>query len=153
WKSADAGANWLDLSSRLPSAASAIAVDPRKSATIYAATGVGVTMSTDGGESWTPLASNIVAAQFLIPDPKSDTLYAGGPSWLFEIASSNVTAITFDVTTVRAGASFIATIAGSNLSDMYFDVRVLTNGAEDLTVLNWQMGTSASHSVPAGIYY
>jgi photosystem II stability/assembly factor-like uncharacterized protein len=152
WRSVDGGTSWLDLSTRLPYAVWTIVADPRKVGTIYAATDTGVMMSTDGGETWIALASDPVAAPFLLPDPKSDdTLYAGGPSGLFELARSSVTALTFDVNSVRVGASFVATIAGSNLSNMYFDVQVLNSGAESDEYWNWQFGTSASHSVPPGI--
>ena len=152
WKSVDGGASWQDISASLPGRVTNIAIDPRKPATIYAATNVGVIKSTDGGETWAPLASNIWAA-FLLPDPKSDdTLYAGGPGGLFEVAPSTVTSITFDVAVVRIGASFTATIAGSNLGGMYFDVQVRPPGsAADIVVLNWQTGTTESHSVQAGI--
>jgi len=123
WKSADGGTSWLDLSSLFPCPVgpcprtgvwSTVVVDPRKPTTIYAARDGGVTRSTDGGETWAPLTSNI-GTTFLLADPKSDdTLYAGGPG-LFEIAPFGVTAITFDMAAVRIGASFTATIAGSNL--------------------------------------
>jgi hypothetical protein len=110
-------------------------------------------MSSDGGETWAPLASDIRTAEFLLVDPKrDDTLYAARPGGLFEIVRSRVTAITFDVTVVKVGASFTATIAGSNLSDMYFDVQVRPPGsAVDTFVPNWQLGASASHFVPAGV--
>jgi photosystem II stability/assembly factor-like uncharacterized protein len=152
WKSSDGGASWQDLSASLPGPVSAIVIDPRKPATIYATTNGGVIRSTDGGETWALLASNIGTA-FLLRDPKSDdTLYAGGPGGLFEIAPFSVTSITFDVAVVRAGASFTATIAGSNLKDMYFDVQVRPPGsAADIVALNWQTGTTESHSVQAGI--
>jgi len=151
WKSSDGGTSWLELSSSLPAAVNTIVADPRKSATIYAATNLGVTRSTDGGETWAPLTSNIGTA-FLLPDPKNnDKLYAGGPSGLFEIAASSVTAITFDVAVLKVGASFVATIAGSNLSDLYFDVQVRApDNALDIEVPNWQIGPFTSHLVTAG---
>jgi hypothetical protein len=152
WKSVDGGASWLDLSPGLPYGTSFVALDPQKSATIYATSTVGVMTSTDGGGTWKHLGSNIVAAQILIPDPKSaDTLYALGPGGLFEIVRSTVIAMTFDVTSVRAGASFMATIAGSNLGGMYFDVQVRPPGsAVDIVLWNWQSETSATHLVTAG---
>jgi photosystem II stability/assembly factor-like uncharacterized protein len=152
WKSVDGGASWVDLSSGLPYGASAVVVDPKNSATIYASTSLGLMMSTDGGGTWVPLASDIIAAQFLLLDPKSDdTLYAGGPS-LFEIARSSVTALTFDAAVVKVGASFTSIFVGSNLSEMYFDVQVRPPGsAADIVALNWQAGTTESHSVQAGI--
>ena len=74
------------------------------------------------------------------------------PADLVEIAPSTVTSITFDVAVVRIGASFTATIAGSNLSGMYFDVQVRPPGSTaDIVALNWQTGTTESHSVQPGI--
>jgi photosystem II stability/assembly factor-like uncharacterized protein len=154
WKSSDGGGSWQDLSSGLPGPVSTIALDPRKPATIYAATNAGVIRSTDGGETWVPWSASTIGTALLLPDPKSDdTLYAGGPGGLFEIAPSSVTSITFDVAVVRVGASFTATIAGSNLSDnTYFDVLVRPPGsAADIVALNWQTGATESHSVLAGI--
>jgi photosystem II stability/assembly factor-like uncharacterized protein len=151
-KSSDGGATWLDLSDRLPYAVSFIATDPRKPATIYAATVVGVMTSSDGGETWAPLASDIRTAEFLLVDPKrDDTLYAARPGGLFEIVRSGVTAITFDNPVVRVGESFTATIAGSNVSDMYFDVQYRAPGSSlEMAALNWQIGATASHPVPSG---
>jgi photosystem II stability/assembly factor-like uncharacterized protein len=153
WKSVDGGTSWQDLSSALPSVPHTIALDPKNSATIYAGTDLGVITSANGGESWMLLTSATGSTQLLIPAPDS-TLYAGGPGGLFAISlPPTVTAVTLDVSIVRAGGSYTATVMGSNLNNnTYIDVQVRAPGsAEDIVVLNWQMGTSESHSVPAGV--
>jgi hypothetical protein len=98
-----------------------IVVDPSDSNTVYAASNTGAFKSTNAGTTWS---------------------YSG-----------LITAITFDVTTVSIGSSYTTTVVGSNLNnDTYFDVQVRApDSAEDIVVLNWQVGTSESHSVPAGI--
>lgn len=157
WKSMDCGASWQNLS---PSAVDAVtptvyalAVSPKNPGTLYAGTSLGVITSTDGGESWLSLASDIGLIRFLVIDPKHEnTLYASGSGGLFRIGPPTVTAIAFDVTVVTAGASYTTTIAGLNLSDeTCFDLQVHAPGSvADIVVLNWQTGTSASHSLPAG---
>lgn len=155
WKSIDGGIRWTDLSSALPALPNTIALDPKNSRTIYAATDYGVIASTDGAQSWTLLTSDTGSTQLLIPAPDS-TLYAIGSGGLFAISSApqpTVTAVTFDVSMVRTGESYTASITGSNLNNnTYFDVQARAPGsAEDIVVLNWEMGTSESHSVPAGV--
>jgi len=155
WKSIDGGTSWEDLSNGLPSRVYAVAVDQKKPTTIYAGTDLGVITSVNGGESWGLLTSATGSTQLLVTGPDA-TLYAGGPGGLFAISSAlqpTVTAVTFDVSMVLTGGSYTATITGSNLNNnTYFDVQVRAPGsAEDIVVLNWQMGTSESHSVPAGV--
>jgi photosystem II stability/assembly factor-like uncharacterized protein len=160
WKSVDGGASWQNLSPSPEGAVTptvyAIAVSPKNPGTLYVGTNRGVITSTDGGENWLSLASDIGSIQFLVIDPKhQDTLYAGGSGGMFRIGPPTVTAIAFDATVVTAGASYTATIAGLNLSDdTYFDLQVRgplrTGSAVDIVSLNWQIGTSASHTVPAG---
>jgi photosystem II stability/assembly factor-like uncharacterized protein len=155
WKSTDGGANWQDLSSRLPYPAYTVAVDPKDSATIYAGTDLGVFTSADGGQSWTLLTSTTGSTQLLVPGLEG-TLYAGGPGGLFAISPTLrpvVTAVSFDRSTVHIGASYATTIAGWNLSDdMFFDVQARAPGAvDDIVVFNWQIGTFQTHSVPSGL--
>jgi hypothetical protein len=112
-----------------------------------------VIKSADGGQSWTVLTSATGSTQFLIPSPDT-TLYAGGPNGFFAISPAlTVTAVTFDISVVSIGSSYTTTVVGSDLNNnTYFDVQVRAPGSvEDIIVLNWQMGTSESHSVPAGI--
>src|SRR5262249_13610479 len=140
-------------SSALPAIPYTIALDPKNSATIYAPTDFGVIKSADGGQSWTALTSATGSTQFLIPSPDS-TLYTGGRDGLFAISPAlTVTAVTFDVSTLSIGSSYTTTVVGSHLNNnTYFDVQVRPpDSAEDIVVLNWQMGASESHSVPAGI--
>jgi hypothetical protein len=63
-----------------------------------------------------------------------------------------VTGLTFDMATVKSGSTFGATISGSNLTaQTFFDVRFRFPGsAADNVALNWQTGTSMTHSVAAG---
>jgi photosystem II stability/assembly factor-like uncharacterized protein len=153
WKSIDGGDSWQDLSSALPAIPYTIALDLKNSATIYAPTDFGVIKSADGGESWTALTSATGSTQFLISAPDS-TFYTGGRGGLFSISPAlTVTAVTFDASTVSIGSSYTTTVVGANLNNnTYFDVQVRApGGAEDIVVLNWQVGTSESHSVPAGI--
>jgi photosystem II stability/assembly factor-like uncharacterized protein len=156
WKSVDGGASWRDLSPSLPSPVYTVAVNPKNPTTIYAGTDFAAMTSMDAGETWAPLASNIGSARLLTLDPKNpSTLYAAGPGGLFEISTSaslNVTSIGFDVSVVKIGTTFNATIAGPNLTgQVYFDVQVRAPGVgTEIVILNWQTGTSASHSVGSG---
>jgi photosystem II stability/assembly factor-like uncharacterized protein len=76
WKSVDGGENWVDTGLK---EVQTFAIDPRNSATLYAGTGRGILTSIDGGQSWTPLNSRLLAmpVRILAVDPQnSDTLYA-----------------------------------------------------------------------------
>jgi hypothetical protein len=153
WKSVDGGTNWQDLSSALPALPNTIALDPKNSATIYAATAYGVITSADSGRSWTLLTAAIGGGiQRLIPG-KDSTLYASGTAGLFAISSATVSALNVDKGIVHTEGAYNATVVGSNLNNnTYFDVLVRApGGAEEFVVLNWQMGTSESHSVPVGL--
>ena len=63
-----------------------------------------------------------------------------------------VATMAFDVANVRTGGSFTATLSGTNLTDKtYFDVRFRRpSGTADEVVVNWQQGTSISHTLPGG---
>jgi photosystem II stability/assembly factor-like uncharacterized protein len=153
WKSVDGGTNWQDLSAALPALPNNIALDPKNSSTIYAATDFGVITSADGGKSWTLLTTAVgKGIQRLIPGTAS-TLYASGSGGLFAISSVTVTALTFDIVIVQPGGSYTATVAGSSLNDTtYFDVLVRAPGStDDILVINWQIGISEIHSLPADV--
>lgn len=64
-----------------------------------------------------------------------------------------VTSVTLTPSTVTAGGSFTATFSGTGLdSKTYFDVRFRTPGSSSEDVAyNWQQGTSALHTLPAGV--
>jgi hypothetical protein len=64
-----------------------------------------------------------------------------------------VSDLQFDRTTTSPGNSYSANISGSNLSaQTFFDVRYRVPGSTlDQEALNWQRGTSESHTVPPGI--
>src|SRR6185295_14586360 len=60
------------------------------------------------------------------------------------------TDLVFDQDHVALGGIFIATISGSNVDEeTYFDMRFRRpDSPQDKVALNWQRGTSASHSIP-----
>jgi len=62
-----------------------------------------------------------------------------------------VTSLSFDSVTVAPGGVYSATFSGVNLSGQtYFDVRFLTPGSSaEQEALNWQVGTTAPHTVPS----
>jgi uncharacterized delta-60 repeat protein len=84
--------------------------------------------------------------------------YGNPDSTSFELARYNTTglqivsAINFDPAIIGVGGSWNMTLAGSNLSDRtYFDMRFRSPGSTtDQVALNWQQGTAARHTVPAG---
>jgi hypothetical protein len=156
WKSLDAGATWQNLSPYPQINIYTIVVNPKNSAVLYAGTDAGVIQSLDAGQSWTYITPFIGRTNLLVFDPQNpNALYAAGAFGLFAITPTPpvVTALTFDVATVAVGGSFTATFAGSNLSaQTYFDVQVRAPGtASDVVAVNWQIGTSLTHSVTAAI--
>ncbi|MBQ6136233.1 MAG: hypothetical protein IJI73_02560, partial [Kiritimatiellae bacterium] len=93
WKTTDAGRTWQFRNAGLPNyAVYSLAVAPSDARTVYALTGGGVAVSTDGAETWTacPLTAraslNILAGRggsihALAVDPTDPkTVYAGGAS-------------------------------------------------------------------------
>jgi photosystem II stability/assembly factor-like uncharacterized protein len=154
YTSTDEGGSWRNLFRPPTGNVYSVAVNPQDSRTIYAGTDTGAFWSTDGGETWMPAAPTLGRTRLLKIDPLNpNALYAGGPGGLFAVAPRIVTGISFDTTTVSSTGSFNATITGSNLdSQTYFDVMVRPPGAaSDVVALNWQIGTSASHPLSAGI--
>jgi len=85
FKSVNGGASWTSVSDGLPwdsegyGTIAALAIDPRNSDTIYAASRRGVFRTTNAGASWTRL-SIVLAGTTLIVDPQnSNTIYLS--SW------------------------------------------------------------------------
>src|SRR5262245_7281123 len=64
-----------------------------------------------------------------------------------------VVGLSFDLATVAPGETFSTTFSGLNLSlQTYFDVRFGISGSNtEQEALNWQFGTTATHSVPSTI--
>ncbi len=102
-KSTDGGARWSDASRNLSRIFTlALAADPRKRDTIYAATaGDGVYRTTDGGARWEPRGDELrkTVVRSLALDPEGDRIYAGtdGGVWAsrsggrtWEIASTGL---------------------------------------------------------------
>jgi photosystem II stability/assembly factor-like uncharacterized protein len=123
WKSADGGASWQPASRGLPSGADALAlaVDPRHSRIVYAATGAGLYRSADNGASWQSRAIGLptggVRAIAADPEPP-ETLYAGaigagvfrstdgGATWTAAgLASARVAALAVEPRTSRVYAA------------------------------------------------
>jgi len=63
-----------------------------------------------------------------------------------------VIGVTVNPSTVTAGLSFSVDFSGMNLTDQtFFDVRFRApESSIDQEVSNWQLGTSATHTLPAG---
>jgi photosystem II stability/assembly factor-like uncharacterized protein len=80
YKSVDAGASWSPRRAGLPSVR-CLAIDPRRTAMLYAGTNAGVFKSSDGGASWSPSRQGLSGAALtvltLTPDPTaSGVVYA-----------------------------------------------------------------------------
>ncbi len=82
FKSTDSGGRWKDVSS--VTGVNFLAVDPKDSATLYAARGRGIVKSTDGGETWVEVNINIGPNGYVFAvaiDPITpSTLYVAGNS-------------------------------------------------------------------------
>ena len=82
FRTTDHGGRWTDVSGDLPDApVNDIAVDPRRSSTLYVGTDVGVFVSNDVGASWNPLGSGlpdglVITDMKLLPGPPLTLLAA-----------------------------------------------------------------------------
>ena len=89
YKSTNAGATWALLPGAIRNA-SVLAIDPSRSATVYAGGGssLGVFKSTDGGSTWTTINNGLPAVTFpssLVINPSEPTtLYVGGSAGVFK---------------------------------------------------------------------
>jgi photosystem II stability/assembly factor-like uncharacterized protein len=72
-------------------------------------------------------------------------------SMSLDVSALVVTELQLNPGSVGLDSSFSATVSGTNLTaDTYLDVQFRAPCSDqDLVVLNWQRGTSATHSVPA----
>ena len=80
FKTTDAGASWLDISSNLPDApVNSVILDPSYPATLYAGTDVGPMVTYNGGASWQVLGTGFPAVNIwqLSLDPTHRLLRAG----------------------------------------------------------------------------
>jgi photosystem II stability/assembly factor-like uncharacterized protein len=59
YKSTDGGASWNPAGSGLPESRLTLAIDPKNSSTLFAATAYGVFKSTDGGAGWSLMNSGL----------------------------------------------------------------------------------------------
>jgi photosystem II stability/assembly factor-like uncharacterized protein len=88
FKSTDGGNTWSPTGGSGPQCATALAVEPRNPATVYAATcGTAVVRSTDGGNTWTDASSGLKGkiTQTLVIDPQSpENVYLGTRGGVFK---------------------------------------------------------------------
>ncbi len=110
-KSTNGGDTWT----RMAWKASALAIDPSSSNTLYATTTTGIQKSTDGGSTWSPAGSGLPSAQTLktvVIDPKT-------PSNLYLAATAAIYKST------NGGGSWQpasdATLSGAKLEDPVID--------------------------------
>jgi uncharacterized protein (TIGR03437 family) len=127
FKTQNAGASWTDISGNLPNIpANDLVIDPDLPQTIYAATDIGVMVTTDGGATWSTLGNGLpkVVVMSLVLDRGSRVLRAGthGRS-VWEIlvplpaASQQPAVAALSPTTVNAGGpAFTLQVTGSNFA-------------------------------------
>jgi uncharacterized protein (TIGR03437 family) len=80
FKTQNAGASWADISGNLPNVpVNDLVVDPDLPQTLYAATDIGVLVTTDGGNTWSTLGNGLpkVAVPALVFDRGSRVMRAG----------------------------------------------------------------------------
>jgi hypothetical protein len=100
FRTTDHGATWSDISGDLPDApVNAIAIDPRRSSTLYVGSDVGAFVSQDLGASWAPLGVGlpdaVVSDIKILPGPPA-TLYAatyGRSIYSIELPGAPATAV------------------------------------------------------------
>ena len=105
-----------------------------------------------GGETWGEIVIAVTSPDealtphHLTADMKGKVVVDPPPPVL------QATGIAISRTIVQAGTSYTGEFSGSNLNaQTYFDVRFRAPGSTvDQEALNWQRGTSGSHTVPAG---
>jgi photosystem II stability/assembly factor-like uncharacterized protein len=83
WKTTD-GATWSNLLST-PVSVWALAVDPRNPGTVYASTGAGLVMTSDGGQTWQEIPGVPISVSLAVDPVKPNTVYAAGRGGLFAV--------------------------------------------------------------------
>jgi uncharacterized protein (TIGR03437 family) len=80
FKTQNGGASWTDISGNLPNVpVNDLVIDPDLPQTLYAATDIGVMVTTDGGNTWSTLGNGLpkVVVQALVLDRGSRVMRAG----------------------------------------------------------------------------
>ena len=86
WRTVDAGATWQNLFTSSSASVTALAIDPRNSARIYAATTDGIIATDSAGVDWKQIHGTPTLISFLGFDPDNPSvLYAAGASGLFAL--------------------------------------------------------------------
>jgi uncharacterized protein (TIGR03437 family) len=155
FKTATGGGSWTDISGNLPNTpVNWLVVDPDAPNTIYAATDLGVQVTTNGGGSWTSLGNGLPrsAVLSLTLDRQQRVLYAGthGRSmWSIALplssASPGPEISSLSPSSAPAGSgAFTLTVSGSNFAA---GTTVLWNGTSVPTTVNDSQRLSAQ--IPA----
>ena len=109
-RSVDGGTTWTQLDSGLPPLPSGIAAfvaDPKKSGTLYLASGQSLIKSVDSGTSWLSLFNAVGSIDAVAVDPaKSSVIYLSGTSNLLQGGSGSV------VKSTDGGVTFAQASAG-----------------------------------------
>ncbi len=160
WKTTNAGTNWQPMTENLTSLASgAVAIDPNDPEVIYYGTGEqnysgdsyygdGVYKSSNGGTSWTKIATTSVGSKIsqVVVNPSNSTIvYLSGTSGVYK--------------SMNAGSTWASTSSGSNANCLLVDpsnpeVLYTTTGGSGTNVIkkttnggtNW---TTLSNGLPA----
>jgi photosystem II stability/assembly factor-like uncharacterized protein len=82
FKSTDQGTSWTDITGSLTGWVNDIAVDPKTTSRLYAATADGIWKSDNGGTTWTSAYASAAFCLFINPTA-SNIVYAGGYGGLF----------------------------------------------------------------------
>jgi uncharacterized protein (TIGR03437 family) len=179
-KSVDAGLNWTDLHSGLPSpmpSVQAIALDPSRSSTIYAGTGGGVFKSTDKGATWKSASDGLLDMDVLtlLIDPLNpSTIYVGtGGGIVFKSTDGAVSwkpaapirppviapqpdSLSISTNSVSQGVCYVLT--AGHASNMTLDVRYTFNDGPVQTAIGWPkldangQATACTTTTPLGEY-
>lgn len=118
FKTTNGGAYWQAASDGLPAGATITALAARPAKTLYAATGIGIYTSDDGGSQWR-LLGQIGGVSLLAADPMSKTLYAGnsegisvsnddGKTWRQTIAAPRINSLAV----APNGTVYVANVPG-----------------------------------------
>lgn len=137
YKSRDGGNSWTDISGNLPNLpVDDLVIDPDLPDTLYAATDLGVMVTTDAGTTWTPLGTGLprVPVLSLVLHRPTRTLRAashGRSMWDYSLGPVNsvrpvISSLSPAIKNAGDGA-FALTINGSNLGQ---GMRVWWNGQD-----------------------
>jgi uncharacterized protein (TIGR03437 family) len=94
YKSTDGGATWVPSATGIGSSVRMLAIDPKNSSTIYAATYGGLSKSTDGAATWNPTGLTTTPWTIALDPSYSGTIYAATPSGVMKSIDGGTTWMT-----------------------------------------------------------